>query len=203
MLFVLLLPGTAFALFFPADGQCTVAEFAFESAVGVSVASVVEDVDIADGCEPTDLDDPSNNACFEGAEVPISTLPDLIAQNQAERLGESLLARAGALLAEPVRVEHLDASITPESEDEIRLVVARPRPAPNSCTAASPDECHSAPAIPGWNLDGSSEPLNSSPLDELELRQAWVVLEHAKNPREGLGPADGHRRALERPPSFA
>lgn len=205
LILVLIVPADAAALWL--DGQCSAG---LERAMWSDLSEADEAETAGDGDEGCDVDstDPSSNACFEAAEHPISTLPELIAQTQGERLGAEMVEGV---------VEAMVAQMDPPtpSPDEVSLedpvvpgIPLAERPAmplpttPSSCTSATtPDQCHSAPPIPHLNLEASApaadtyryHPEIPSLLDDVERPVPF-------NP--GLAPASGVRTRVERPPEM-
>ncbi len=189
-------PLSAFAFWLPNDGQCL--EF---SPAAETVASVIDEVVAASGCGSVlDPTDPSYNACFELAEHPISTLPELIAQTQAERLVAAIRANGVAVTVAHQRVPVvIDTSIDDPAppEPQIVHVPSRPRRA-NSCSVY-PDDCERAPAIPNLNLDGSVPQADASSV-RFEVPPPITPQQRRGPPSPGVGPSTGIVARLDRPP---
>lgn len=207
----LLFPATAFALWLQNDGACVAQPYAGQSAAQsvAQLASEVAEIDASivitsDDCDevndPTDI---SNNVCFELAEHPISTLPDLIAQTQAERAALQLLNQVFDQLPPALSSPDLGAgSEDVSTPDDVRFAKPRafPRHTPNAC-AVYPDSCETAPTLPTLNLDGT--PNATTPCGELNLPPPpLAVTTRDCLSSTGPGPATGIVTRLDRPPQF-
>lgn len=202
-LMVLLLPLDATALWL--DGQCSTG---VDQEMWEDIADAVQQAEGAQDCDD-DSTDPSSNACFEAAEHPISTLPGLIAQTQAEAMGadvvedmlEAVVARAVAAEPSPDEASLEDPAL-PGAPLAERPPMPAPPSTPNSCTAAhAPDQCHSAPTIPNLNLEASVAQGAHSRFDaEIPPAPDHGARSGPSNP--GLGPASGVSARVERPPQI-
>lgn len=192
----ILLPNGAAAFWLP-DGQCADME-------AFALSSDDEAVSASEGNCTTGLDptDPSYNACFELAEHPISTLPELIAQTQAERVVAALLDKSRSVTVVNVIVPSPnEASVEDPAIPGRQLVemsIPRPRPRPNSC-AVYPDDCETAPTIPTLNLEVSvpHADMTSIPFD---VPPAVLPETRRGPPSPGVGPSTGILVRLDRPP---
>lgn len=205
-------PLNASALWFSEPGQCA-ADIAVEepTAAEMSLQDAVESSWFAqaeEDCTTGDPSDASGNACFEGAEHPISTLPALIAQTQAERLVADIVGEAVGHVARldlPLLPSPTEASVEDPSLPGVPLLARPTGPqlpkTPNSC-AVYPDECESAPWIPTLNFE-VSVPSALDASDILDVASLPDVDDRRGPPATGLGPSTGHERALERPPRIA
>lgn len=200
LLICLLFPADV-AAFWLADGQCGAIETPHPEAVSLSE---VTEADCEGVLDPTDS---SFNACFELAENPISTLPELIAQEQAERVVAALLETTDDVVVPADAITPLIPSPNEASVEDPELpgrpLVAtpplkRPRPTPNSCSAF-PDDCENQPHVPTLNLEASSSPANA-PCDQLEVPPAILPENRRGPPAPGVGPALGVSSRLDRPP---
>jgi len=162
-------------------------------------------------CEKADLSDPSSNMCFEGAEVPISTLPSLLAESRGAELGRQLTAHVvGSALAlagadAPVAAS-VDDTQTPRDAGppqlEIREDIPRPRPTRLACSE-SPDECRSLPPLVRIHLEVTPQAARTDRGEpDVDLPpthpEAATIAERLR-----VGPSSGHPRRLERPPELA
>lgn len=105
--------------------------------------------------------DPSSNVCFEGAEVPASMLPTLLARSQAEMAAHALIDRAfagldaaadtapGALVADDALVDDALADDALAQAPALDASPAQPRDdrASPSCST-DPEKCQSLPPLP-------------------------------------------------------
>ena len=194
------LPLEAAALWFNATGQC------FESASMELEPVVSEEDPRAEGCEQDELDDPSANACFEGAEYPISILPQVIAQTQAERLTAHLVRQA-ADLAQPGPPEPSPDEASVEDPDLpgvplVKHAPPKPRPTPNACSVY-PEECETAPWVPTLNLE-ASRPAGADSHTDFVFPAPPEDLDGRRGPpNPGLAHHEGVRSRVERPPELA
>ena len=202
---ILAMPASdAWAFWLSNDGQCV---------TDTAAPDAMESVDVELSGEPTtencasvtDPSDSSYNACFELAEHPISTLPELIAQGQAERLAAMLVETTDSVAtpqAQPLLPSPNEASVEDPAAPGQPLVAARaiPRPRPNAC-AVYPDDCESAPVTPILNLEAAG-PQAASSTGEFELPPPIDIPELLGPPSPGLGPAAGVVTRLDRPPQF-
>ncbi len=208
------LPASASAYWLGNDGQC----YADESE---SVAQQDEDVFMSDdedsslavsavesdddeGCSEEALDDPSSNACFEGAEYPISILPHVIAQTQAERATAALVRNALALVeVAPSLPSPDEASVEDPNIPGVPLVQQnippQPRRTPNACSAADPSQCEAVPWIPTIQFevsrivgDDTDPQFSIDPLPDAETRRG--------PPAPGVAAADGVHPGIDWPP---
>ena len=201
----LLLPLDAAAFWLANDGQC------FEDSPATTLWNFADADQTSSDAEPTEPDcssvlDPSDssfNACFELAEHPISTLPELIAQTQAERVVAALLARTEEVIDVAPLLPSPDEASVEDPKAPGRQLVAEvatplPRPAKNACSVY-PDDCERAPIIPILNLDGSV-PQADRPSMHLDIPPALTAETRRGPPAEGVGPAIGVVTRLDRPP---
>jgi hypothetical protein len=212
LVLLLLVPTDAAALWL--DGQCATAMDPMWSEF--SPPSAADDTDTTDvveeesgGCDDN-ADDPSSNVCFEAAEHPISTLPELLAQTQAERVTAALVEQAVDAVA--ARIDAVEPSPSDTSLEDPnspgralaeRPSMPRPPSMPSSCSAAqAPDNCHNAPPIPTLNLEVSVAQAHSSTFD-LSINPAPRAQGRRGPPNTGLAPATGVRSRVERPPQMA
>ena len=199
LLMGLLSPLSATAFWFPNDGQCEDLSSVSTDAVGFS------DHESSPGCTTVlDPTDPSYNACFAFADAPISTLPELIAQAQAERVVAGLLAGTKEVLRDSTPMadpEPLAASLEDPAAPGQQLMerpMPRPRPRPNSC-AVFPDDCEAAPTIPILNLEAST-PQADWPASAFEVPPPVEPPARRGPPAEGIAPSNGVMTRLDRPP---
>ena len=161
---------------------------------------------IDEGCEPDSTDDASSNACFEGAEYPISTLPAVIAQTYAERLTAHVVFEAAKLaVAPPLLPSPDEASVEDPVVPGVPLVhidVPRPRTAPNACMA-NPEECETAPRFPNVSFEASVTPALHASTDFTRPPIARDVHQRRGPPNPGTAEADGVHQRVERPPELA
>lgn len=195
----LLAPLQAVGLWLPNDGQC------FD--LGEPVMSwEVDDFSAVQfeadpGCSGTlDPTDPSFNACFELAEHPISTLPELIAQNQAEQLVMAMLATSESIVVvTPLLPSPSEASIEdPDAPGRQLVQIAPPRAPRNACSVFA-DDCERAPVIPTLSLDGSSPQANPGS-SELDVPPPIMPEMRRGPPALGVARARGVVKRLDRPP---
>lgn len=199
LLLLALLPGNAYAFWIGGDGQCvdggTAAWAADHSPVEVEVS------DCEGAFDPTD---PSYNACFELAEHPISTLPHVVAENQALQLAAALVGTSTSV-ANPGRgIAPWPSPSEASVEDPVlpgQPLVERPAlpRAPANACAVYPDDCERAPTTPTLNLEASS-PAASSSFHDFTYPPTLEQPTHRGPPAEGVGPAAGVRARLDRPP---
>ena len=213
LLALLLAPLEAFGFWWDQSGQCAADDAMAEASVSESsldeaVQSAWLALESEEDCSTVDPADPSSNACFEGAEHPVSTLPDLIAQTQAERVVAQMVEQAVdqvALLDTPNLPSPNEASVEDPEMPGVPLIarpeLPAPKRAPNSCSVY-PDECESAPWVPILNFEASVSPTHHV--------SALVEIDSIPDPESrrgppalGVGPSNGFERVLERPPEIA
>lgn len=205
---VMLWPGAAEALTMwgPEQGSCydtTVDAAAVEIAqsTGNEVVASLAVADAEPGCADADPDDSSFNICFEDAEGPVSTFPQLIAELRAEKIARDLTDNALAL-TEVLRPA--DSEATSNVFAEPRKPVILPLEEPEPECSSYPVQCRSMPPLPALLVvDASSL---SVPIPRVEFDYPDVIdLPESQNatPFEGLGPAAGFASPLEEPPQVA
>lgn len=196
-------PATAAAQWFGStDGLCSDAS---ETDDLWASLSVVEDVDASGGCTDDSLADPSSNACFEGAEYPISVLPHVIAETAAERVTAGLVLTASELVRPvPPLPSPDEASVEDPHIPGVPLVkahVPRPRPIPNACSV-DPAECEATPWVPTVELE-VSQSFGERIEATMEIERRLDVESRRGPPNLGVGDAAGVTSRVERPPELA
>lgn len=210
-LFLLMTPLDVAAFWLGGEGQCFVDTAIGPKATDYDVELDVRSVSLVDeeDChQANDATDPSSNICFEGAEHPISTLPSLITQTQAERLVVDLIGTAARVAARanspqfpPPRDASVEDPVMPGQPLVEALQIPRPRPSPNSCSVY-PESCEQAPWIPILNLEASGSSAHSA-AQEMEVSQRPEIDESRRGPpNPGVGPAAGIQWRVERPPQM-
>lgn len=132
-------------------------------------------------CSTVDEDseaDPAFAACYDSVDLPISTLPSLFAQHQADAASNGILGKVGELLGHVVESPSVEpnpaqASVELSPADRVRQAwrsSAQSVPRHEaSCTMSTPDSCRSAPAVPSFWIPEVTASSASQTLWELEI----------------------------------
>jgi hypothetical protein len=150
-----------------------------------ALMSVKVDPSAQDPAEPdcSTLDDDSESdpkfaACYDSVDLPVSTIPSLFAQHQADTASAGILGRVGDLLGKAME----SAAIEPNpNEASVELTPAQRmrqawKDAAQSvprheamCTTQSPDNCRAAPALPSLWIPEVSSPSAANELFEFDV----------------------------------
>ncbi len=192
--FLVAIPSIASAQLW-ADGGTAQCGDLNESALGISQPDAQPQQPDCSSVSDDDVDDPSYNFCFADAGDPVSALPELIAQKQAEAISAKILEVAQE------RHEVIVLSQPETKQTEKAVIVKRVRTAecssiditcerqPYSPSALTLQSLAAPPILPMLQLDVDANPL------------ADVAQRHTPNP--GLAPADGIKNVLVPPPDMA
>jgi hypothetical protein len=128
--------------------------------------------------------DPAFAACYDSVDLPVSTIPSLFAEHQADVASMAVLGKVGDILGKamkPVVIEPVpgEASMDLTPAQRVRQAwksAAQSMPRHEAaCTTESPDTCRSAPAIPSFWIPEIS---SSVAAQELHLFEAPPSLDH-------------------------
>ena len=144
------------------------------------------------------VDDPSYNFCFEDAENPISTFPELIAEMRAEKLSAMILARV-----QEQQEAAIAATAAPDIQEQPSVVVRPVLPLNRECSSFDVT-CEQQPRLPGaLSLQSMmAPPVLPEAVDQFPAAIAAQTRGlDSSNP--GLAPADGVQNVLVPPPDMA
>lgn len=125
-----------------------------------------------------DESDPAYAACYDSVDLPISTIPSLFAEHQAETASGSVLGRVSEILGKSVEEPVVDpepseASVEFSPAERLRRAwraAAQSLPKNEAaCSVSAPDTCRSAPALPSLMIPEVSSPSASESFWSLEV----------------------------------
>ncbi len=135
-----------------------------ELAMSVKPESTEPDCSTLDDDSETD---PKFAACYDSVDLPISTIPSLFAEHQADRASAGVLGKVGVILGKAVERQAVqpdpsEASVELSPEQRVRAAwkhFAQSMPKQEAaCTAYTPDNCRTAPALPSLWIPEVSSP---------------------------------------------
>ena len=149
----------------------------------------------------SNVDDPSFNVCFADADNPISTVPEFLAQMQAERIAHRLLVGIEVAVLAPLEK---DGAISLNPEDQATPQLVLKQPSRDSECSVFDQECKQAPSGPNaLQVQASTvPPVTEDFIPDMPIWHAAEV-QNPGTPNLGLAPSEGHQFPLDEPPELA